>query len=219
MNETLLGGIRRRLEQNPHCQFPDLLRRERTLILEHGVMSHEGAPELLTLLACYQGFWYGHVVKVDPERFEPECTNPGPWVSIIVQAFEDVDDHTAEAVFENYHTAITRKLKYKPCYALGPDDTFRLSPSFEQACQALETMITRFDPRLAAGPMVDSFCEEIDRHPDADRARLDMRCFDLYGLSLEDPRETEPGPWDPGGVFYEAALRAEANRLRREKRR
>ncbi len=202
--ETLAKAIGR----NDRLRLPDLLRRRRIVAIDRGPMSHEGAPELLALLAIRQGYWYGHVLKVAPEEIAPEARHRGPWVSIIVQAFTDVDDRTPEEIFRNFHHALVERLDYQPAHALGPDDLFRMSPTFEEACLALADMAADFDPLLAIGANDDPY-DDREEHPLARRTRLDMRCFDIYGLCPESCEEDEDNPWAPGGVFYEAAVAAE----------
>ena len=201
-------AVREAIEASGRCRLPDLLRRERVVVVPEGRTSHGGAPELVALLAIRGGYWYGHVLRLDPEALTPEGRAQGPWASLIVQAFSDVDGHTPEEVVEKLHRALVERLNYQPAHALGPDELFRLSPTFEAACLALAEMAEAFDPLLALGP-VSPLEAERPEHPRAHEAKLDMRVFDVYGLDCCRLEADEDNPWAPGGVFYEAARSAE----------
>ncbi len=202
------------ISRNERLRLPDLLRRRRIVAIDHGPMSHEGAPELLALLAIRQGYWYGHVLKLGPEDLKPEGRDR-PWVSLIVQAFSDVDGRTPDEIFRNFHHALVERINYQPAHALGPDDLFRMSASFEEACLALADMAAGFDPLLAIGPNDDPY-DGGEEHPLAHQAKLDMRCFNIYGLSLESCGESDP--YRPGGPFYECTGGADFDREWEEER-
>jgi hypothetical protein len=140
--------IQRELSRNRYC-VPGLLFRNRVVITEHGVLSHERDKELVALIdGGINGriggyFWYGHVLRV---ALEDASEGQADWAALIVPSAEFVDAPTVELVFERLKYALVTRAGYSPPFAQDPDDVFALRSTFEDACLALAEMIKRFNP-------------------------------------------------------------------------
>lgn len=180
---VVLAPIRRALDANPGCRIDKLLARERVVMAERGPLSFAGGRELLALVAEDSGYWYGHVLRLDPSRLvEPDGRE---WVALLVCAGAEIDGATPGEVLERARYLLTERLEYEPCYAQEPEDTFAREPTFEAACAALAHMIGRFDLALRVSL-------ECDKRGLAIRpGHLDLRCMDIYGLSCDTFREEE----------------------------
>lgn len=95
--------IRRELSQNRYT-VPCLLFRDRVLVTDHGILSHQHDKELVALLdGGINGriggyFWYGHVLRV-ALRHEAKSRHEPEWAALIVPSTEFVDAPTVDLVF------------------------------------------------------------------------------------------------------------------------
>lgn len=185
VDDAPLRSIRERIAGNPHCTLSDLLRRERVVIAEHGSLSYGNDRELFALVADGPDYWYGHVMRVDPAQLVgPACR---PWLAILVYARIEIDGTSPESILRSAKRALTRRCEYSPCYAQDPEDTYALRPTFEEACAALAEMVRRFDPWLR----IEMDLDEKGLPLAPLDAKLDMRCFNVYGLACEAWDEAE----------------------------
>jgi hypothetical protein len=202
--------IRDALLKNPECRL-GLLARGRVVCAERGWLSHGNSKELFCLVHHHTwpgtGFHYGHVLRV-PVAPEAEADYPGgAWAALLVDSGIPIDGETPDEVLGNAKQWLWNTGNYEPCLAQEDGDVFKLSASFDEACEALAEMIRRF--KLGLRTIV--YETEADYLLDCRRelpepGKLDMRCMNVYGLGaayLKDPPDEDfrPRPKAPAPPF------------------
>jgi len=133
------------------------------------VRGPSGAPELLALIFAddpSQGYWYGHIVRHPVRR--------ALFVSAIVWTDVFIDAGEPQLVLNRFHYWTSVRLRYQPCTAQQPDDTYAEAATFDQASRNLALMVRRFDLRLRGSSMPSGAGPA--------NGVLECRLLEVYGL-------------------------------------
>ena len=166
---------------NPVTNWTGILSTRKVVEIENGYLSYNQDRELLALALDdpRYGYYYGHVLRVEPGRFEQAQPGKPVWAALILWAARRIDADRPDILFQRYRYWIQIKGRYGPIYAQNDGDVFALKESYELAVQALADMIRIFDLDLREDFSTPLREESI---PLTGIPRiLDMRCFDVYG--------------------------------------
>ncbi len=162
------------LRDNPECHL-GVMARTRVAFAEKGVNSYRQDKELLVLISSNDGWWYGYVVRVDPDILAYK--DRGEWMAVLIKSTLCVEGETPLEVlsridhywylfgwYENYYT-----------HERSPEEGLAQCQSFDDAIQAVCRMIERFNHRHRM------------RSEPGGGLRLDMRCLNFFaGLGHSD---------------------------------
>ena len=180
--------IKSALRDNLECHL-GVMARTRVAFAEKGVNSYRQDKELLVLISD-TGWWYGHILRIDPESLEQK--DHGEWMAVLVNSRCRVDGSTPEDVFKSIIFNWYDCQRYDEYFLQEPEDGFAQRHSFEEALRALCTIIERFKYNLRD-------CHELDPEGNFIRpeGNADIPCVDIYGrhaLSDEEMYEKYERP-------------------------
>ncbi|GEM_PF-2840213 len=136
--------IKTSLRDNPECRL-GVMARTRVAFAEKGINSYQQDKELLVLISD-TGWWYGHVLRVDPDNLAHR--DYGEWVVNLMNSRCRVDGATPEEVLHNVTFSWYDRQLYTEYFVQAPEDGFAQRHSFDAALQALCTIIERFKFKL-----------------------------------------------------------------------
>jgi len=174
---TAIPSLQAALRDNTRCQR-GLLADQRMVLLHQGINSYHQDKELLVLISDQGDWWYGYVLRTGPVfPFDP---THGEWLALLVQSGVPIDGYTPEAVFRCAQKAWFRLLEYQPYFIQQPEDGMVQCHTFDQAVQALGTIIRRFDITKRIAWEWDDQGNLLDPP-----GKLDRRCESLFGLHYD----------------------------------